>query len=145
MTLCNAQCRLLHKWDSFPTTHEMFYTAMPGKVTFYSAINMKKISLGESSKIKLHELKQPFWKSHLQIEVVTYYLAGTRPVDLPAGYCKSRLELNEEQAVYKMHQCYGKRCSTSPLKAVSSCMSNHIILLYLTWHCCWRVFQSKEY
>lgn len=40
--------------------HEMFYTAMAGKVTFYSVINMKKISLGESSNIKLHVLKQPF-------------------------------------------------------------------------------------
>lgn len=143
MTLCNAQCWLLHKWDSFFTMHEMFYTATAEKVTLYSAINMKKISLGESSKIKLHELKQPFRKSHLQIEVVTY-LADTQPLDLLASYCKSRLELKEEQAVYKIHQCYGRRCFTSPQKTVSSCMSYCIILLYLIWYCHW-VFQSKEY
>lgn len=65
MTLCNAQCRLLHKWDSFSTTHEIFYTATAGKVTLCSSINMKKISLWESSKIKMHELKQEFWKSQL--------------------------------------------------------------------------------
>lgn len=65
MTLCNAQRWLLHKWDSFSTTHEIFYTATAGKVTLYSAINMKKISLGESSKIKMHELKQAFCKSQL--------------------------------------------------------------------------------
>lgn len=27
MILCNAQCWLLHKWDSFSTTHEEFFTA----------------------------------------------------------------------------------------------------------------------
>lgn len=65
MAFCNAQCRLLHKWDTFSTTHEIFYTATAGKVTLYSAISMKKTSLGESFKIKMHELKQAFWKSQL--------------------------------------------------------------------------------
>jgi len=73
---------------------------------------------------------------------VTHYLAGTRPLGLPVGYCKSRLELKEEQAVYKIHQCFGRHCSMSPLQTVSSHMSYHIILFYLTWYCCWRVFQS---
>lgn len=65
MVVCNAQRWLLHKWDTFSTTHEIFYTATAGKVTLYSTISMKKTSLGESFKIKMHELKQALWKRQL--------------------------------------------------------------------------------
>lgn len=80
-TLCNAQRRLLHDRESSFTTHVIFYTFTAEKVTLHFTINMKQIALGESAKIKSHELRQPFWKSHLQIEAETY-LAGTRSLGL---------------------------------------------------------------
>lgn len=81
-TLCNAQRRLLHDRESSFTTHVIFYTFTAEKVTLHFTINMKQIALGESAKIKSHELRQPFWKSHLQIEAETYYSAGTRSLGL---------------------------------------------------------------
>lgn len=96
-TLCNAQRRLLHNRESSFTTHGIFYTVMAEKVTLHFTINMKQIALGESAKIKSHELRQPFWKSHLQIEAETYHSAGTRSL----GLLEMQIRTKEEAAVYE--------------------------------------------